>query len=94
MMDDQTRSSLILVGILVLICWLIFYFPKLLHLERFAPFRNFPGQGLATAAMQAKISRGFNEPSDRSLPDPYSKAMMQIATQENAWSAANWSATR
>jgi hypothetical protein len=95
-LDESTRNALVLVALLVLVCWLIFYMPKLLHLEKFyqRSFRDWPDQPLGTAARQARISRGFNEPIDPSLPDPYLAGVLDISAQENSWTAADWSATK
>ena len=96
MIGGSELNSVILVGILVLICWLIFYKSKDIGLEGFQQrsFRDWPYQPLGTAARQARLSRGYNEPINTSLPDPYLAGILDMSAQENSWTAADWSATQ
>lgn len=95
-MDETTRNALVLVGLLVLVCWLIFYMPSLLRLERFQQrsFRDWPGQPIGTAARLARLTRGYNQPINPSLPDPYLGGILDMSSIENSWTAADWSATK
>jgi hypothetical protein len=100
--NGNELNSVILVAILVLICWLIFYKAKDIGLERFAAnnqygersYRDWPYQPLGTAARQAQLSRGYNEPINPALPDPYLSGILDMSAQENSWVTADWSATK
>ena len=95
---DETglTNSVILVVMLIIVCWAIFYMGKHLGLERFEQrsFRDWPYQPLATASRQLRLSRGYNEPINPSLPDPYLSGILDMSAQENSWVAADWSATK
>lgn len=95
-MPEDQRNALILVGLLVLICWLVFYAPALIKLERFEQrsFRDWPYQPVGTAARQARLTRGYNQPINTALPDPYLEGVLDMSAQENSWTAADWSATK
>jgi len=95
-MDEETRNALILVGLLVLICWLIFYMPSLLRLEKFQQrsFRDWPYQPLGTASALARATRGLNQNINPALPDPYLAGVLDVSALENSWTAADWSATK
>ena len=94
-LSKEDTNSIILVRVLVLTCWLIFYQFKRIGLERFQrrSFRDWPDQPIGTAARQAQLSRGYNQPIDPSLPDPYVKGILDMSAQENSWTAADWSGT-
>ena len=61
--------------------------------EHMASFRDFPGQKMATAEMLERATTGLNMNSDPSLQDPYSKALLDLSSIENAWVTANWKYT-
>jgi hypothetical protein len=58
--------------------------------EHLVSFRDFPGQKMATPALLASMTNGYNKNSDASAEDPYLKAMLDISSTDNAWTTANW----
>lgn len=95
-LSPEEISSLVLVGMLILICWVIFYQPKLVGLERFEQrsYRDWPDQPLSTAARLSKMTRGYNQNIDPTLPDPYLLGVLNMSGIENSWVSADWSATK
>ena len=93
--SEETRSVLILAVLIVLVCLIIFTVPSLLKSENFVQrsFRDWPYQPIGTAARQARMSRGYNEPINPTLPDPYLSGILDMSAQENSWTAADWSGT-
>lgn len=58
--------------------------------EHLVSFRDFPGQKMATPALLASMTNGYNKNSDTGAEDPYLKAMLDISSTDNAWTTANW----
>lgn len=91
-MKPKKMLLLVLVVLLVLLLLVVLY-RRMNKSEHLVSFRDFPGQKQATAEMLARATSGLNMNSDPSLQDPYSKAMLDLSSLENAWVTSNWKFT-
>lgn len=89
MTEGELFQAVIIVVVVILI---VYFISKTATTSHMVSGNEFPGQLVATAAMQEEIASGYNQPYNPAATDPYFGAMIDVASQENAWNTSDWSA--
>jgi hypothetical protein len=84
---------ILLVGLVVVIILFLYYLDAGCKTSYMVSGNEFPEQREGTAEMAETIAGGYNKPENVGATDPYYDAMIDFASQENAWLTKDWSAT-